>query len=490
MSKVDALVLSLAIGGPEVVLAAGSLILLLIGLVRGDVSFRGLSWGAVILFGFTALTIIDDGPERMLAWNDLYVADALSAYLKIVILVASGATVLMSIPALERHGIARFEYPVLMMLATLGMFVMVSANNLLALYVGLELLSLSSYVLAAFHRDNPRSSEAGLKYFVLGSLASGLLLYGVSLVYGFVGSTDFTVIATEFAAGEDFNLGALFGLVFILVGLAFKVSAVPFHMWTPDVYEGAPTPVTTFFAAASKAAAIGLLLRVSLDAFSGMVSEWRQIIIFLSLASLFLGAVGAIGQENIKRLLAYSSINNVGFMLIALAAATEQGAAAVLFYLAVYVVVTIGAFLVVLAMQDSEGQPLENISDLAGLVRTRPWLTTAMAIFMFSLAGLPPLFGFMPKLAVFNAAVAANLWLLAILGVLASVIGAYYYLRVVKVMLFDAPVDKIAPDQSDRTSVIVNGAMITAAAIFCSPLGYFLLGAFATATQRAATSLF
>ncbi len=478
---------SLAIGAPEVVLGVGAMALLMIGVFRGDSALRGLSWGAVILFGLVALNIVDDTPDRMLAWNNLYVADALSAYMKVLILVGAAASVLLAVPYLERVKADRFEYPVLIVLCTLGMFVMVSANNLMSLYIGLELMSLSAYVLAAFHRDDQRSTEAGLKYFVLGALSSGLLLYGVSLVYGFVGSTDFSAIAAGLSAGPDRNIGALIGLVFVVAGLAFKVSAVPFHMWTPDVYEGAPTPVAAFFATAPKIAAMGLFLRVALDAFSGMVADWRQIIIFMSIASMVLGAVGAIGQTNIKRLLAYSSINNIGFVLIGLAAANAAGASAVLLYLAIYLVMTLGAFLCVLALSDADGSAVETLDNLAGLGTSRPWLATALSIFMLSLAGLPPLFGFMAKLAVFNAAVEANLWPLAILGVLASVIAAYYYLRVVKILFFDPPADVVVAGQG---GLAINSAMIAAAAIFCSPAGFLLLGPLGAATRQAAGSLF
>ena len=485
MSAIATLAQSLSIGAPELVLAAGSLVMLMIGAFRGDRALAGLSWAAVILFAIAAVLVIDDSPSRVLAWNSLYVADALSAYLKILILLGGAVSVLMAIPYLPRIKSARFEYAVLIVIAVLGMCIMVSANNLLALYIGLELMSLASYVLAAFHRDDRKSSEAGLKYFVLGALSSGVLLYGVSLVYGFVGSTDFTAIAAGLSAGTDRNMGALFGLVFVLSGLAFKVSAVPFHMWTPDVYEGAPTPVAAFLASASKIASMGLFLRVAMDAFGGMAADWRQIIIFMSIASMLLGAVGAIGQSNIKRLLAYSSINNIGFVLIGLAAATPQGASAVLFYLALYLVMTLGAFLCVLALTDADGRSLETIEDLSGLARSRPWLATALAIFMLSLAGLPPLFGFMAKLAVFNAAVAANLWGLAVIGVLASVVAAYYYLRMVKVMFFDAPAE-IPVTGGTR----MNGAMMAAAAVFCSPAGYLLLGPLAAASRLAAKSLF
>jgi NADH-quinone oxidoreductase subunit N len=478
---------SLAIGAPEVVLAAGALVLLLIGVFRGNEALRGLSWGVVILFAIVAVTVVGGAPTRVLAWNDLYVADSLSGFLKILILIGGAASVLMALPYLERVKATRFEYPILIVLATLGMFVMVSANNLLALYVGLELMSLAAYVLAAFHRDEEKSTEAGLKYFVLGALSSGVMLYGISLVYGFVGATDFTKIAAGLSAGEERNLGALFGLVFVFAGLAFKVSAVPFHMWTPDVYEGAPTPVAAFFASAPKIAAMGLFLRVALDAFSGMVGDWRQIVIFMAVASMFLGAVGAIGQSNLKRLLAYSSINNVGFMLIGLAAASTAGASAVLLYLAIYLVMTLGAFLAVLALTDADGRSVETLDDLAGLARARPALATALAIFMLSLAGLPPLFGFMAKLAVFNAAVDAGLWPLAVLGVLASVVAAYYYLRVVKVLFFDQPADVVIAGPGGAS---VNNGLMLAAALFCSPLGYLALGPLSMAARQAASSLF
>ncbi|QMW21838.1 NADH-quinone oxidoreductase subunit NuoN [Sandaracinobacteroides saxicola] len=474
---------SLAVGAPEVILAAGAMVLLLIGVFRGDRSLVGLSWGAVVLFALAGASLIDDGPGRVLAWNGLYVADALSAFLKVVILIGAAVSVLLALPYLKRTRTARFEYPVLIVLATLGMGIMVSANNLLTLYIGLELMSLSAYVLAAFHRQEVKSAEAGLKYFVLGALSSGVLLYGVSLVYGFAGTTAFQGIGAALTGTR--SIGALVGLTFVLAGLAFKISAVPFHMWTPDVYEGAPTPVAAFFASAPKVAAMGLLLRVAMDAFGGMVADWRQVVIFMAIASMLLGAVAAIGQSNVKRLLAYSSINNVGFALIGLAAATPAGISAVLFYMAVYLVMTLGSFLCVLALTDADGRAVETLDDLAGLVRTRPWLATALALFMFSLAGIPPLFGFMPKLAVFNAAVAANLWPLAVIGVLASVVGAYYYLRVVKILFFDAPAGVVVTGGSR-----LNGAMLAAAAVFCSPAGYLLLGPLGVATRRAAASLF
>ena len=373
-----------------------------------------------------------------------------------------------------------------MLLSAVGMGMMVSAGDLLTLYVGLELQSLSAYVLASFMRRDGRSAEAGLKYFVLGALASGILLYGISLVYGFSGSTDFAQIAGAY--GRDAvmgtrSLGLMFGLVFVFAGLAFKMSAVPFHMWTPDVYEGAPTPVTAFFASAPKVAAIALAIRVAVEAMGSAVQQWQQIVTFAALASIILGAVAAIGQTNIKRLLAYSSINNVGFALIGLAAGTAQGVAAVLTYLTIYVIMTLGAFLIVIRMRDENGNPLESIASLSGLSRTRPALAWAMAFFMFSVAGIPPLLGFYAKFAVFNAAVAAGLFPLAVIGVVASVIGAYYYLRIVKTMFFDEPAGSWANDAQP-----VESGLIALSALFVSPIGYLaipLLGAWSLAAARA-----
>ena len=344
--------------------------------------------------------------------------------------------------------------------------------------------SLASYVLAAYRRTDERSAEAGLKYFVLGALASGILLYGISLLYGFTGTMNFTGLAAAFGRGAP-SLGLLFGLVFVLAGLAFKISAVPFHMWTPDVYEGAPTPVTAFFASAPKVAAVLLSTRLCLVAFGPATDAWRQIVIVAALASILLGAVAAYGQTNIKRLLAYSSINNVGFALIGLAAGGAQGASSVLFYMAVYVVMTLGAFLCVLWMRDEAGRPIEEIYSLSGLAQSRPAFAAAFAIFMFSLAGIPPLFGFWPKLLVFQAAVASGLTALAVAGILGTVVGAYYYLRIVKVMYMDEPA---APYKRVREPV--QGLLILLAAIAVSPLGYLLIGPLSALTDKAAGSLF
>ena len=472
---------SLQIAAPELVLALGTMVLLMIGVFRGDRSLAGLTWGAVIIYAIAGFALIND-PSSAFAFDGLYVADDFSRFLKVIIFAAAAVCSVIAIPYLRRARSAKFEYPVLIMLGVLGMSMMVSASDLLSLYVGLELQSLAAYVLAAFHRNEARSSEAGLKYFVLGALASGILLYGISLVYGFTGTTSFAVLAP--LVSLEPSIGIVFGLVFILAGLAFKVSAVPFHMWTPDVYQGAPTPVAAFFASAPKAAAMGLLVRVAMEAFGGMADAWQQIIAFAAVASMILGAVAAIGQTSIKRLLAYSSINNIGFALIGLAAANGEGVAAVLFYMAVYLVMTIGAFLVVLMLRDPDGRPLDDMSALAGLSKTRPGLALAMAIFMFSLAGIPPLLGFWPKFGVFMAAVEAEMYVLAVIGVVTSVIGAFYYLRVVKLAYFDEPAGAILPPDSR-----VNGGVLAAAAIFCSPVGMLAIGPIAEAAEAASLAL-
>jgi NADH-quinone oxidoreductase subunit N len=477
---------SIAIAGPEAVLTAGSLFALMLGAFGGgDKTLKALSWVCAIILGLAGLTLLDDPAGVQVAFDGLYIADAFSAFLKVLILGAAAASMLLALPYLSDAKTGRFEYPVLLMLATLGMCMMVSANDLLSLYVGLELQSLAAYVLAAFHRGEAKSSEAGLKYFVLGALASGILLYGVTLVYGFSGSTGFADIHQVLAGQTERSLGVLFGLVFILSGLAFKISAVPFHMWTPDVYEGAPTPVAAFFSAAPKAAAIGLMIRVLVGAFGPMAIDWQQIVIFLSVASMGLGAIGAIGQTNIKRLLAYSSIANIGFALVGLAAASPQGIEALLFYITVYLAMTLGSFLVVLQLRRADGGPVELMSDLSGLSKVRPGLAAALAIFMFSLAGIPPLLGFWPKFAVFQAAIGVGLVPLAVIGFVASVVAAFYYLRLVKIMYFDEPGVPVVSDGG-----LTNGAMIAAAALFCSPIGMLAITPLVAAAGRAAAALY
>jgi NADH-quinone oxidoreductase subunit N len=411
-------------------------------------------------------------------------ADLFASFGKVIIFLASAVAIIAAQGWFERGTEHSSEYSVLIIFAAVGMSVMVSATSLISLYVGLELNSLAGYVLASYRRTDERSAEAGLKYFVLGALASGILLYGISLLYGFTGTTSFTGLGAAFARGAP-SLGLLFGLVFLLAGLAFKISAVPFHMWTPDVYEGAPTPVTAFFSSAPKAAAVLLSTRVCLEALAPATDAWRQIVIFAALASIFLGAVAAFGQLNIKRLLAYSSINNVGFALIGVAAAGQRGASAVLFYMAVYVVMTLGAFLCVLWMRDAEGRPIESIESLSGLSQRQPAFAAAFAIFMFSLAGIPPLFGFWPKLLVFNAAVASGYVAFAVAGIVGTVVGAYYYLKIVKIMYMDEP---SAP--YGRVREPLQGVLILLAAIAVSPLGYLLIGPLGALSDRAAGSLF
>ncbi|MGB7655197.1 MAG: NADH-quinone oxidoreductase subunit NuoN, partial [Novosphingobium sp.] len=399
------------------------------------------------------------------------------------IYISAGAALLIAPAFFERYGAYRSEYPVLVLFAVLGMGIMVSATNLLTLYVGLELNSLSAYVLAAFLKPDERSAEAGLKYFVLGALASGILLFGMSLTYGFTGSINFAAISIALQGGV--TTGALFGITFVLAGLAFKISAVPFHMWTPDVYEGAPTPVTTLFASAPKVAALALTVRVAIEAFGSQTEMWRPIVIVASLASVLVGALGAIGQSNIKRLLAYSSINNVGFILLGLAAATREGVSAMLVYLAIYVPMTIGGFVAVLMLKDKDGRHLEGISDLAGLSRHRPMLALGLGSIMFSMAGIPFLFGFWGKFVVFQAAVGAGLVWVAAVAAVGSVIGAFYYLKVVKVMYFDEPAGTV-----QGKSDMVHEWLLAACAVFVSPLGYLATKALAAFTLTAAMVLF
>jgi NADH-quinone oxidoreductase subunit N len=470
---------------PELVLALGAIALMLVSAWGGDKSTRSVSIAAVFVLVGAGIALVGPASSGGYAFDGLYRADAFGAFAKVLIYIASAVAIVMAPSFFARsHGDdLRPEYPVLILLSACGMGIMVSATDMLTLYVGLELQSLAAYVLASFMRRDGRSAEAGLKYFVLGALASGILLYGISLVYGFSGTTLFSGISEAYAGTK--SLGLLFGLVFVFAGLAFKISAVPFHMWTPDVYEGAPTPVTAFFASAPKVAALALSVRVAVDAMGPATDQWRQIVIFAALASIILGAVAAIGQTNIKRLLAYSSINNVGFALIGLAAGTPEGVSGVLMYLTIYVAMTLGSFLVVLQMRGDDGQPVETIDSLAGMSRTRPGLAAALAIFMFSLAGIPPLFGFYAKFAVFSAAVDAGLFPLAVVGIAASVIGAYYYLRVVKTMYFDDPAPAFAPMESK-----VEGGLIAIAAVFVSPAGYLLIPVLGAWTMAAARALF
>ena len=480
---------SLRLGAAEELLSIVG-IALLVGSAwgQGRRDARAITWLAVLtLFAAAVLTYpaLWHGArgEAALAFEGLYSGDAFAAYAKLLIYAAAGASLLVAPAFFEQSRAMRSEYPVLVLFAVLGMGIMVSATNLLTLYVGLELNSLSAYVLASFLKTDERSAEAGLKYFVLGGLASGILLFGMSLTYGFTGTITFSVISTALTGHA--SMGALFGLIFVLSGLAFKISAVPFHMWTPDVYEGAPTPVTTFFASAPKVAALALTMRVTLEAFGHQAAAWQQIVSFVALASVVVGALGAIGQSNLKRLLAYSSINNVGFMLVGLASASPQGAAAMLVYLTIYVPMTIGGFVAVLMLKDAEGNQLEQISDLAGLSRTRPMIALGLGSIMFSMAGIPFFFGFWGKFVVFQSAVNAGMVWLAAAAAVASVIGAYYYLKVLKVMYFDEPAGRVT-GRSD----MLHEWLLATCAVFVSPLGYLLTKGLTALTMTAAGVLF
>lgn len=425
---------------PEVLLAILAMALLMYGVFKKDDANDHVTIGAIVSLGLVAALVIFTGEGKTSAFGGTFIVDIFARVMKAMALFGSAIAIVLSTHFMKRVKMARFEYPILVMLATVGMMMMISANDLISLYMGLELQSLSLYVVAALNRDSARSSEAGLKYFVLGALSSGMLLYGASLVYGFTGTTTFPQIAAALATGGS-TLGLTFGLVFIIAGLAFKVSAVPFHMWTPDVYEGAPTPVTAFFAAAPKVAAMALFMRVMVSPFAAVVAEWQQILVFVSIASMVLGAFAAIGQNNIKRLLAYSSIGHMGFALVGLAAGSQQGIQGVILYMMIYLISTIGVFACVLAMR-RKGEHVEQISDLAGLARNHRGLAFVLSMLMFSLAGIPPLAGFFGKYFVFLAAIKANLFALAIIGVVASVVGAYYYLRIVKIIYFDDPAEK------------------------------------------------
>ena len=419
---------------PEIVLACCAMAVLVFGALQKRETFQMCSLLAVGALLVTAMLVVSG--VGGVGYRGLFTTDSFSGFAKLLILIASALGIIVSMDYAEHENLRRFEFPVLIMLCTVGMMIMASASNLMTLYLGLELQSLSIYVLAAFARDELRSSEAGLKYFVLGSLASGLLLYGITLIYGFSGSMAFDRLATALNDPATASPGLIVGIVFLIAGLAFKVSAVPFHMWTPDVYEGAPTPVTSFMGTAPKVAAMALLVRAMATPFGHLLPQWQQLIVLVSIASMLLGSLAAIGQTNIKRLMAYSSIGHMGYTLIGLAAGTAVGIRGVLIYLVTYVFMNAGTFACIIAMR-RRGRMLEKVSDLSGLAKTDPGLAAAFMIFMFSMAGIPPFTGFWGKFFIFQAAVQSGLWTLAVLGVLTSVIGAYYYLRIIKIMYFD-----------------------------------------------------
>lgn len=442
---------------PELVLAISAIVLLLVGAFKGERSANLVTGLAIAVLAAVFILVLLKPAVTLTAFGGSLVIDPFSRFMKALSLLGATVSLIMSVDWLNREQQNKFEYAVLVLIATLGMMMLVSAGDLIALYLGLELMSLSLYVIAAINRDSVRSTEAGLKYFVLGALSSGMLLYGASLLYGFTGTVNFEGIAK---AATTPTLGLIFGIVFVMAGLCFKVSAVPFHMWTPDVYEGAPTPVTAFFATAPKVAAMAVFLRVAIEALPNVTHQWQQIIAFVSIASMALGAFAAIGQRNIKRLLAYSSIGHMGFALVGLAAATPEGVRGVMVYMAIYVAMTLGSFACVLAMRRN-GQAVETIDDLSGLARTRPLMALALAGLMFSLAGIPPLAGFLAKYYVFLAAIQAGLYGLAVIGVLASVVGAYYYLRIVKIMYFDEPADAFDPMPGELKAVLSVSGLFT-----------------------------
>ena len=457
---------------PEIVLALGAMLLLMVGVFRGEQATKGIEGGAVLLLLLTAVIVIWLPAGKLVTFDGSFVVDSFARFLKLLALAGSAAAIVMSSNylAVEKRG--TFEYSILILLSTAGMMMLISAADLIALYLGLELMSLALYVVAAIDRDSVRSTEAGLKYFVLGALSSGMLLYGASLVYGFTGTVSFAGIAKASTEGgtSTANLGLVFGLVFLFAGFCFKVSAVPFHMWTPDVYEGAPTPITAFFAAAPKVAGIAMFVRTTIVAFPSILAQWQQIVVFVAIASMALGAFAAIGQKNIKRLMAYSSIGHMGFALVGLAAGTQQGVHGVLVYMAIYVAMTLGAFACILSMR-RDGQMVEQIADLAGLARTKPTMAFFFAMLLFSLAGVPPLAGFFAKFYVFLAAIQAGLFTLAVIGVVTSVVGAYYYLAIVKTMYFDEPAKPFEPMPYELKAVLaVTGLFNLLFFVYPSPL--------------------
>jgi NADH-quinone oxidoreductase subunit N len=419
---------------PEILLACGALVMVLVGAIAREKATRLIDMIGIGLLAGAFVLVLTQGQAKVTTFEGAFVVDGFARFMKLLTLAGSVFALLLSMDYLQQRGIRKFEYAILIVLSTLGMMMMISANDLIALYLGLELQSLALYVVASIHRDDAKSAEAGLKYFVLGALSSGMLLYGASLIYGFSGNVNFDTIA-KVLQGQA-AIGAVFGLVFVAAGLAFKVSAVPFHMWTPDVYEGSPTPVTAFFAGAPKMAAIALFVRVMMEAFPGVTQQWQQIVAFLAIASMGLGAFAAIGQQNLKRLMAYSSIGNMGYALVALAAGSEAGVQGVAVFMATYLMMTAGFFACILALKTENGHA-ETISDLAGLAKSRPGMAFILAMLMFSLIGIPPLAGFFGKFYAFAAAIQAKLYILAVSGIVASVVSAFYYLRIVKVMYFD-----------------------------------------------------
>ena len=474
---------------PEAFLALSALALLLCGALVGPSAYMRIVFAAIMcLFIALVILVFSSDSGKISAGHGLVVVDQFSIFMKILVILGAGAGIFLSIDFNRREAIEKFEYPILIIFSVIGMMLMISSSDLITLYLGLELQSLSLYVLAAFKRDSVRSTEAGLKYFVLGALSSGMLLYGVSLVYGFTGSTQFGTISDAIIKSgqttvEGVSLGLLFGLVFVLAGLAFKVAAAPFHMWSPDVYEGAPTPVTAYFSMAPKIAATALLIRVAIEPFGPLSAQWQQILWVVSVLSMAVGAFAAIWQTNIKRLMAYSSIGHIGYALIGLVAGGRVGVAAVTLYLAVYLFMTLVIFGAILAMR-VQGRFVEGISDLSGLSKAHPLLAVALGGAMFSMAGIPPLAGFFSKFYIFDAAIRSGFFILAIIGVVTSVFGAFYYLRIVKIMFFDDVGEAL-----DRPVSGALGVMLAIGAVFT--FFFFMLpGPLVAAADAAAASLF
>ena len=473
---------NLAPAAGEIILAIGAMVLLLAGVIIRNLKVTQLNKACSLMILIALIPVLVWRGDTETTFGGMFIMDGFAVFMKVVVMLSSAIAILMSGQYLKDKEIKTYEFPVLMVLATLGMMMMISASSLLSLYMGLELQSLCLYVLAAINRNRNRSTEAGLKYFVLGAMSSGILLFGISLVYGFTGTISFEELGGQIA-GAGNNIGLIIGMVLVLAGLAFKISAVPFHMWTPDVYEGAPTPVTAFLAAAPKVAAMALLVRVTMTTFPALTGDWQMILTFLAIASMVLGAFAALPQTNIKRLMAYSTIGHIGYALVGLAAGTQEGVEAVLIYMAIYATMTLGTFACILSMKNEEGMT-ENISDLAGLSRTKPAMALALAILMFSLAGIPTMAGFFGKWFVFKAAVDAGLYSLAVIGVLASVVAAYYYLRIVKLMYFDEPAPDFVPSY-DRPKIYIIGIM----AALNSPLSLLLISLLVAAAAYAAGTL-
>jgi NADH-quinone oxidoreductase subunit N len=468
---------------PELFLAVAGMALLIVGVLRGNSATKPVSWAVMWSFVIAAFFLLGNSWDRTTLFGDMFVLDQFSRFMKLVILLGLTASVALSVRYLYQENMARFEFPLLILFAGIGMMLMVSANNLLALYVGLELQSLSLYVLAAFHRDHAKSAEAGMKYFVLGALASGMLLFGCSLMYGFAGTLDYAGIDAALSGVKGTEMGMVIGLVFILAGIAFKISAVPFHMWTPDVYEGSPTAVTALFAIVPKVAAMAVLMRLLFGPLGSAVDQWQQVIWFLAAASMFIGAFAGIAQDNIKRLMAYSSIGNMGYALMGVAAGTENGAGAVIVYMTLYMIMSAGVFGIILMMRRN-AMAAENISDLSGLSRTNPAMAYALVILLFSMTGIPPMAGFFGKLMVFQAAMAAELYTLAVIGVLSSVVAAFYYLRIIKVMFFDDAMDPFDKQIAFAKRAVIAVSVVIVMVFILSP------GTLIESGRAAASALF